>query len=92
MPEEATEISEEESLRYKREVLARQFYRIRETVRQASPSTQISFNVPYWKAAEDLWVDHPMLNESDVLLAESIYGRKASAASTIALKLVRQTL
>jgi len=71
MPEEATEISEEESLRYKREVLARQFYRIRETVRQASPSTQISFNVPYWKAAEDLWVDHPMLNESDILLAES---------------------
>jgi hypothetical protein len=92
MPEETIEISEEESLRYQREVLACQFYRIRETVRQASTSTQISYNLSYWKVAEDLWVDHPMLNESDILLAESIYGRKASAASTIALKLVRQTL
>jgi hypothetical protein len=28
------------------------------------------FNVPYWEPAEPLWVDHPMLNESDGLFAE----------------------
>ena len=32
---------------------------------------KIGFNVPYWEAAEPLWVDHPMLNESDGLFAES---------------------
>lgn len=71
MPETAAEITAAESLAYKREVLARQFNRIRDTCRQASPKTQIGFNVPYFHAAEPLWVDHPMLAGSDFLVAES---------------------
>lgn len=71
MPAEAAGITPEESLLYKRTVLAKQFYRIRETVHDASPDTKIYFNVPYRKPAEALWVDHPMVNESDMLLAES---------------------
>lgn len=58
-------------MKYKREVLARQFYRIKESVRKASPDTKLFFNVPYRKPAEELWVNHPMLNESDMLYAES---------------------
>ena len=61
----------EESLKYKREMLARQFYRIREAVHKGNAETKIYFNVPYRKPAEELWVDHPMLNESDMLFAES---------------------
>ena len=71
LPENAGEITDEEWLRYKREIMARQFYRIRDTVRRVSPDTKISFNVPFWKPAEAIWADHPMLNESDGLLAES---------------------
>jgi hypothetical protein len=71
MPDDAAKITPEESLRYKREVLARQFHRIREAVHEASPETKVYFNVPYRKSAEALWVDHPMLNESDMLFAES---------------------
>ena len=71
MPAEASEITPEESMKYKREVMARQFYRIREAVRKASPETKIGFNVPYEKPAEPIWKDHPMLNESDMLFAES---------------------
>ncbi len=71
MPETAAEITAEESLLYKRTVLTRQFHKILTTVRAASPQTQIGFNVPYWGAAEALWVDHPMLQESDFLVAES---------------------
>ena len=71
MPEDASKITPEESLKYKREVLARQFYRIRDTVRKASPQTRISFNVPYFEPAEALWGNHPMLSESDSLFAES---------------------
>jgi hypothetical protein len=71
MPEKAADITPVESLAYKREVLARQFYRIRDACRQASPKTQIGFNVPYFHAAEPLWVDHAMLNSSDFLVAES---------------------
>lgn len=71
MPEVAARITPEESLKYKREVLARQFYRIREAVHKGNPSTKIYFNVPYRKPAEELWANHPMLNESDMLLAES---------------------
>lgn len=73
MPEHPAEITPAESLAYKREVLSRQFFRIRDVVRQKSPGTKIGFNVPYWKAAEDLWVDHPMLAGSDILLAESTH-------------------
>ncbi len=71
MPERAQDITPEESRTYKREVLARQFRRIRDAVRRTSPATKITFNVPYWEPRESLWVDHPMLNESDGLLAES---------------------
>ena len=71
MPDEAAKITPEESLRYKREVLARQFYRIREAVHRGNPETKVYFNVPYRRPAEELWVNHPMLNESDMLLAES---------------------
>ena len=73
MPAEAEDITAEESLRYKRVVLARQFYRIRDTVKRVSPGTRIGFNVPFWTAAEDLWVDHPMLAGSDILVAESTH-------------------
>ena len=70
LPGDAAEITPEENLHYKREVLARQFSRLRDTVKAASPTTKILFNVPYWEAKEPLWVDHPMLNESDELFAE----------------------
>jgi hypothetical protein len=70
MPEDSSQITPEESLTYKREVLARFFVRIRKTVKETSPATRIAFNPPYWKPADPLWVDHPMVNESDGLLAE----------------------
>lgn len=73
MPMDAAEITQAESLAYKREVLARQFRRIQAAVKSVSPATQFGFNVPYWKAAEDLWVNHPMVNESDILFAESTH-------------------
>lgn len=71
MPAQAWEIEAGESLRYKREVLARQFRRIQDTVREASPRTKMVFNSPYREAAEPLWIDHPALSESDMLFAES---------------------
>jgi hypothetical protein len=71
MPDDAAQITPAESLHYKREVLARQFHRIREAVHAGNPETKIYFNVPYRKPGEALWVDHPMMNESDMLLAES---------------------
>jgi hypothetical protein len=70
MPEKAEEIAPEENLAYKREVLARQFHRIREAVQETSPRTKIAFNVPYQQPASPLWVDHPMLQESDGLFSE----------------------
>ena len=70
MPADGLGITGEESLLYKRTVLAEQFHRIQKTVKAASPGTKILFNVPYWHPAEALWVDHPMLNESDALAAE----------------------
>ena len=71
MPDKAEEITPDENLRYKREVLARQFKLIKDTVRRHGPKTRIVFNVPYWSADESLWVDHPMMQESDGLFAES---------------------
>ena len=71
LPAVAQDITPEESLAYKREVLARQFTRIRDTVRAASPKTRLCFNVPYWQPRESLWVGHPMLEESEMLFAES---------------------
>ncbi|MDP6357267.1 MAG: hypothetical protein QF473_19280 [Planctomycetota bacterium] len=70
MPDRAEDITPEENLRYKREVLAEQFYSIRNAVKETSPTTKIMFNVPYWEANEALWNDHPMMRESDGLFAE----------------------
>ena len=71
MPDKAAEITPEESLKYKREIMARQFYRIREAMHKGNPGTRANFNVPFFKPAEPMWVDHPMLNECDQLVAES---------------------
>ncbi len=71
MPEKASDITPEESLRYKREIMARQFYRIREAMHKGNPGTKANFNVPFFKPAEPMWVDHPMLNECDQLVSES---------------------
>ena len=71
MPEKASEISPEENLKYKREILARQFHRIREAMHKGNPGTKANFNVPFFRPAEPMWVNHPMLNECDQLIAES---------------------
>lgn len=71
MPEKASEITPEESLKYKREIMARQFHRIREAMHKGNPGTKANFNVPFFKPAEPMWVDHPMVNECDQLIAES---------------------
>ena len=70
MPESADDITPAENLQYKREILARQFHAIQRTVRAVSPNTNVMFNVPYWQPEESIWVDHPMMNESDCLFAE----------------------
>ena len=70
MPEEAEGITEKESLEYQREVLARQFYRIRDAVKGTHADCQIMINVPFWKGGDPKWVDHPMVKESDWLFAE----------------------
>jgi len=70
MPEEARDITEEESLRYQREVLARQFRRIQEAVKSTHPDCKLMFNVPFWKGHDPKWVDHPMVSGSDWLFAE----------------------
>ncbi len=71
MPDDPGKIAAEESLKYMREVLARQFYRIREAMHRGNPGTKANFNPPFFAPAEPLWVDHPMLNECDQLAAES---------------------
>ena len=71
MPDDAAKIAPVESLRYMREVLARQFHRIREAMHKGNPGTKANFNAPFFAPAEPLWVDHPMVNESDQLVAES---------------------
>ena len=70
LPESAEEITEEESLRYQREVLARQFHRIKESVKGTHPDCKLMFNVPFWKGHDPKWVDHPMVTGSDWLFAE----------------------
>jgi len=70
MPQEAAQITAEESLKYKRQVLAEQFGRRRDAVKETSPQTRICFTTPYWGPADPQWVDHPMLAGSDMLLAE----------------------
>lgn len=71
LPERAADITPEESLHYRREMLARQFYRLQTTVREHNPHTRILFNMPFWRAADPLWVNHPVILESDGLFAES---------------------
>ncbi len=71
MPEKAEDITMAENLLYKRTVLAEQFRKLHAAVKGASPKTKVIFNVPYHRPAEELWVDHPMLKESDGLFAES---------------------
>ena len=71
MPEKAAEITPEENLKYKREITARQFHRIQEAMHRGNPETKANFNVPFYKPEEPMWVDHPMLNECDQLIAES---------------------
>lgn len=71
MPEKADQITTDESLRYQREVLARQFFKIRDAVKRVHPQCAIMFNVPYWKPHDPKWIDHPMIRESDWLFAES---------------------
>ncbi len=70
MPERSEDIPPDEQIRYKRTVLADQFRRLRDAVKETSPDTKILFNVPYHRPAESVWVDHPMLKESDALFAE----------------------
>ncbi|MGA2617094.1 MAG: hypothetical protein ABSF26_05740 [Thermoguttaceae bacterium] len=71
MPSKASDITPEEHLKYKRVTLERQFRALKQAVRETSPKTKIIFNVPFQKADEALWRDHPMLAESDGLFAES---------------------
>jgi len=70
MPKTADEIAPEEHLKYKRTVLAEQFQALKKAVKETSPDTKLIFN-SYRKAAEELWVGHPMLEESEGLFAES---------------------
>ncbi len=70
MPGRVEEITSDERMAYKRAVLAEQFHRLRDAVKETSPGTKILFNVPYWAPAETIWVNHPMLTESDGLFAE----------------------
>ncbi len=71
MPQRAQDMTAEENLKYKRTVLAEQFQKLKATIKETSPTTKIVFNPCYWKPQEELWVDHPMMNESDGLFAES---------------------
>jgi hypothetical protein len=64
-------LNEHEALRYRRAVLANLFGRIQAAAKAASARTKLVFNVPYFRAADPLWADHPMLLESDALFAES---------------------
>jgi hypothetical protein len=71
MPEKASEITAAESLKYKREIMARQYWRIREAMHAGNPETKANFNVPFFRPAEPMWSDHPMVNDCDQLIAES---------------------
>ncbi len=71
MPDDPAKITPEENLKYKREIMARQFYRLREAMHKGNPGTKANFNIPPFKPEEAVWVNHPMLNECDQLKAES---------------------
>lgn len=70
MPNKASDITGEEDLKYKREVLSQQFHSILKAVKETSPKTKIAFNMPFVKAYDPLWVDSSVMNESDILIAE----------------------
>jgi hypothetical protein len=70
LPEDPSTISRDDEIVYKREVLGRQFHEIRRAVKDTSSSTKIAFNVPYREPAGAIWIDHPMLKESDGLFSE----------------------
>ena len=70
MPAKASAIAPEENLKYQRVVLARQFRAIQKAVKETSSGTQTAFSAPYQKGDDPLWIDHPMLNESEMLLTE----------------------
>lgn len=70
MPPRSEDINPDENIEYKRQILARQFKRLKEAVKSVCSRTKIIFNVPYREAAGRLWADHPMLNESDGLFSE----------------------
>jgi hypothetical protein len=71
MPEKAEEIDPEESRKYKREILSRFFYRVKEAVNSVNPNTKLLFNcASYWESENPLLADHPVLHESDALYAE----------------------
>jgi len=46
MPEKASEITPEESLKYKREIMARQFHRIREAMHRGNPEQKPTSTYP----------------------------------------------
>jgi len=71
LPKTAEDITPEENFAYKRETLARQFEAIRAAVKETSPATKITFNIPYWLPRENLWQGHAMMEKSDILFAES---------------------
>jgi hypothetical protein len=71
LPAKPADITPAEHLKYKRVILERQFRALQQAVRESSPHTKIIFNVPFHRADEVLWRDHPMLAESDGLFAES---------------------
>ena len=71
MPDDPTQITPQESLLYMREMLTRQFHRIQHAIAEVSPGTKTFYNPPFFKPYEPLWVDHPLLNETDMLNAES---------------------
>jgi hypothetical protein len=71
LPADAAEITPDENLRYKREVLAEFHASIRQAMHRGCPTTRAFFNVPFWRPAEPLWGDHPMIEQSEMLVAES---------------------
>ncbi len=70
MPDKAEDIAPAEGLQYKREILARHFRKLMTVIRRTSPQTKAYFTPPYHIPNDPLWTDHPLMLESDGLLAE----------------------
>lgn len=71
MPDDPAEITPEENLAYKRHVLGENARRLARTIRAVKPDVEVVFNLPYHRADDPMWVDHPVLEVSDLLFAES---------------------